>query len=89
VPADTDVVPFVFSLKQSDVGNTVLYFNENPIDEAGVRTLFANFKPSDAQPVSLSADQSIPYGSVIEVMDLLESLGLKKLSLDTRHVESR
>jgi biopolymer transport protein ExbD len=89
VAADPEVLPFVFSLKQSDGGEPVLYLNENPIDEAGVRKLFENFEPSDDQPVSLSADKSIPYGLVIKVVDLLESLGLKKLSLDTRHVETR
>jgi len=89
VAADPEVLPFVFSLKQSDGGEPVLYLNENPIDEAGVRKLFENFEPSDEHPVSLSADKSIPYGVVIKVVDLLESLGLKKLSLDTRHVETR
>jgi biopolymer transport protein ExbD len=55
-----------------------------------VRALFAaNGQPPEDQPVSLSADQGIEYGEVIKVVDLLESLGLKKLALDTRHVESR
>jgi biopolymer transport protein ExbD len=89
VAADPEVLPFVFSLEQSDGGEPVLYLNDNPIDEAGVRILFENFQQSDEQPVSLSADKSIPYGVVIKVVDLLESLGLKKLSLDTRHVETR
>ena len=73
-------------LRPGETGEPVLYLNENPIDEAGVRELFANFKPSDEQAVSLSADKSIPYGRVMKVVDLLESLGLKKLSLDTRHI---
>ena len=89
VAVDPEVLPFVFSLKQSDAGEPELYLNENPIDEAGVRKLFENFEHSDEQPVSLSADKSIPYGAVIKVVDLLESLGLRKLSLDTRHVETR
>lgn len=89
IAADSEVMPFVFSLKQSNAGEPVLYLNENPIDEAGVRKLFENWAPADEQPVSLSADKSIPYGVVMKVVDLLESLGLKKLSLDTRHVEPR
>jgi biopolymer transport protein ExbD len=87
VTADSEVLPFVFALRPGDGGEPVLYFNESPIDEAGVRKLFENFKPGDEQPVSLSADKGIPYGRVMRVVDLLESLGLKKLSLDTRHVE--
>lgn len=89
VAADSEVLPFVFSLKQGETGEPVLYLNENPIDEAGVRKLFENFKPGDEQPVSLSADKGIPYGMVINVVNLLESLGLKKLALDTRHVEPK
>lgn len=87
VAADAEILPFVFTLRPGASGEPVLYLNENPIDEAGVRSLFKNFKPSDEQPVSLSADKSIPYGRVMKVVDLLESLGLKKLSLDTRHIE--
>jgi biopolymer transport protein ExbD len=87
VAADSEILPFVFSLRPGASGEPVLYLNENPIDEAGVRELFKSFKPSDQQPVSLSADKGIPYGRVMKVVDLLESLGLKKLSLDTRHIE--
>jgi biopolymer transport protein ExbD len=87
VAADSKILPFVFALRPGENGEPVLYLNENPIDEAGVRELFKNIKPGDEQPVSLSADKGIPYGRVMKVVDLLESLGLKKLSLDTRHVE--
>jgi biopolymer transport protein ExbD len=79
----------VFTLKRLDSGETLLYLNENSIDEAGVRKLFEFSQPNEDQPVSLSADQGIPYGEVMTVIDLLESVGLKKLSLDTRHVEPR
>ncbi len=51
--------------------------------------MFAKTKPADDQKVSLSADKGIPYGDVMNVVNLLESVGLKKLSLDTRHVEQR
>jgi biopolymer transport protein ExbD len=89
VAADSEILPFVFSLKLGETGEPVLYLNDNPIDEAGVRKLFETTKHGDEQPVSLSADKTIPYGTVMKIVDLLESLGLKKLSLDTRHVEAR
>jgi biopolymer transport protein ExbD len=89
IEAASELLPFVFTLKKGANG-PVLYLNENPIDEAGVRKLFQEFgKPSDEQPVSLSADKGLEYGEVMRIVDLLESLGLKKLSLDTRHVEPR
>jgi biopolymer transport protein TolR len=90
VAAESEVLPFVFTMKQAESGEPVLYLNDNPIDEAGVRKLFQDWgKGNDDQPVSLSADKGIPYGRVMKVVDLFESLGLKKLALDTKHVESR
>jgi biopolymer transport protein ExbD len=89
IEAASELLPYVFSLKKGAAGPQ-LYLNENPIDEAGVRKLFEQFgPPSDEQPVSLSADKGLEYGDVMKVVDLLESLGLKKLSLDTRHIEPR
>ena len=82
-------LPLVFALKRNAEGKNTLYLNENPIDEAGVRKMFGGSKLNKDQAVSLSADRSIPYGEVMKVVDMLESLGLKKLALDTRHVEQR
>jgi biopolymer transport protein ExbD len=90
VAAESEILPFIFTLKLGDSGEPQLYLNDNPIDETNVRKLFQDWgKPNDQQPVSLSADKRIPYGQVMKVVDLFESLGLKKLSLDTRHVEPR
>jgi len=76
-------------LKRNESGTVTLYLNDEAIDEARVREMFTKVKPSDTQPVSLSADKGIVYGEVMKVVDLLESLGLRKLSLDTKHVETR
>ncbi len=89
MPAEPDQSPLVFALKKDVSGQAVLYLNENVIDEAGVRRMFTGAKSAQDLSVSLSADKDIDYGRVIKVIDLLESLGLKKLALDTRHVEPR
>jgi biopolymer transport protein TolR len=89
VAAETENLPLVFSLKRNDTGQSVLYLNEKQVTEADVRAMFKGTKPSDDQPVSLAADRGIEYGEVMKVVDLLESLGLRKLALDTRHVETR
>jgi biopolymer transport protein TolR len=39
-------------------------------------------------PVVISADRNVKYEQVVKVMDMLQSLGLKKISLDTRHVQA-
>jgi biopolymer transport protein ExbD len=89
IEAASELLPYVFTLRNGAAG-PVLYLNDEPIDEAGVRTLFEGWGPaSDQQPVSLSADKGLEYGEVMKTVDLLESLGLKKLSLDTRHIEPR
>lgn len=89
VEPEPEQLPLVFALKRNEEGKNTLYLNENPIDEAGVRKMFGGSKLNKDQAVSLSADRTIPYGEVMKVVDMLESLGLKKLSLDTRHVEPR
>jgi biopolymer transport protein ExbD len=89
VESEPEQLPLVFALKRNEAGQNTLYLNENPIDEAGIRKMFGGSKLNKDQAVSLSADKGIPYGEVMRVIDLLESLGLKKLSLDTRHVEPR
>jgi biopolymer transport protein ExbD len=89
VKAESEQIPLVFSLKRGEEGKPILYLNDNPTDEAHVRDLFAKTKPAEDQPVSLSADKGIAYGEVMNVVNLLESVGLKKLQLDTRHVEQR
>ena len=89
VEPEPEQLPLVFALKRNEEGKNTLYLNENPIDEAGVRKMFGGTKLNKDQAVSLSADRGIPYGEVMSVVDMLESLGLKKLALDTRHVEKR
>jgi biopolymer transport protein TolR len=87
IAATSEQLPLMFALKQSDKGEPVLYLNDSQTDEADVRKRFKEHPPGDDQRVSLSADKGISYGRVMKVVDLLESLGLKKLSLDTKHVE--
>jgi biopolymer transport protein ExbD len=89
VEPEKEQLPLVFALKRNEAGQNTLYLNENPIDNAGLKKMFADTKVAKDQPVSLSADQGIPYGEVMKYIDLLESLGLRKLALDTRHVEAR
>jgi biopolymer transport protein TolR len=90
VAAESEQPRLAFALKQSAMGQPVLYLNDTAIDEAAVRRLFADGKTQATErPVSLSADRGIEYGDVVRVVDLLESLGLKKLALDTRHIEPR
>ena len=89
VEAESEQLPLIFVLKQNEQGETQLYLNDQPVDDAKVKSMFANSKLNKDQAVSLSADRGISYGNVMKVIDMLEGLGLRKLSLDTRHVEPR
>jgi biopolymer transport protein ExbD len=87
VPAPSEQLQLAFALKRGATGELELYLNDQKTDEAGVRKQFKEHPPTPDQQVSLSADKDIAYGQVMKIVDLLESLGLKKLSLPTRHVE--
>ncbi len=87
IAAAAEQMPMLFSLKRGEADAMELYLNERRVDEAEIKEMFADAPPSDDQQVSLAADQGIPYGEVVRIVDLLQSVGLKKLSLETRHVE--
>jgi biopolymer transport protein ExbD len=52
------------------------------------RTLQAMPLPDRNDLVRVAADKGLPYGQVVRVIDIVSSLGFKKISLDTQHVES-
>src|ERR1051325_5819642 len=91
VEAESEQLPLVFALKRNTTGEgATLYLNDNPITKDEVKKMFEGKKKFNKdQAVSLSADKGIQYGEVMGVIDMLEGVGLKKLSLDTRHVEPR
>jgi biopolymer transport protein ExbD len=90
IPAVVDETPLVFSLKRGAAGALELYLNERRVDEAGVRNYFQDLGPTAAdRDVSLSADKGLLWDDVVAVIDLLKSVGVEKLRLNTRHVETR
>lgn len=90
IPAVVEETPLVFTLKRSESGALELYLNERRIDEAGVRKYFQDLGPPTAdRDVSLSAGRGLLWDDVVAVIDLLKSLGVEKLNLNTRHVEAR
>jgi biopolymer transport protein ExbD len=90
IPAVVEETPLVFTLKRGAAGALELYLNERRIDEAGVRTFFQDLGPAAAdRKVSLSAGRGLLWDDVVKVIDLLISLGVEKLNLNTRHVEAR
>lgn len=90
IPAVVEETPLVFTLRRGESGSLELYLNESRIDEAGVRKYFQELGPAAAdRDVSLSAGKGMLWDDVVAVIDLLKSVGVEKLKLNTRHVESR
>ena len=42
----------------------------------------------DLPPVILAADKDLPYAEVIKVIDLIYAVGIRRVSLDTKHTPS-
>ena len=96
LPESTDIAlaveesPLVFTLKRGQFGGLELYLNEQRVDEMGVRTYFVQLGPAlNQREVSLSAERDVAWDEVVALIDLLKSLGVERLSLNTRHVETR
>jgi biopolymer transport protein ExbD len=90
IPPAVEETPLVFTLKRGELGTPELYLNEQQVDETGVRTFFLHLGPTIAErDVSLSAEKDIAWDDVVALIVLLKSLGVERLSLNTRHVEGR
>lgn len=81
-------LPLRLFLKREQSGQVVLYLNSTPTDQAKLRSLLEGgyTQSKEKPPTFLAADKGIPYGEVVKVIDMLGSLGLHKISLDTKHV---
>ena len=69
-------------------GDVELYLNDNKTDEDSLRRQVADIVvPGDREPVVLlSVGKGVEYREVVRVIDLLTSLGLHKVSLESRRV---
>jgi biopolymer transport protein ExbD len=79
-------LPIKVNVKREE-GQTRVYLGEQVVslDEFApfLRSLGALDKES---PVQIAADRSLPYRDVVKVMDCLSSVGVSKLSLETKQL---
>lgn len=65
-----------------------IYLNNQPVDIKRLGTLLqVEIKKDEKMPVVLRADKDVPYGLVIEVMDIMRGAGVKKLVALTSYPE--
>lgn len=84
----TELAPMTVAVQRAESGRLAIFVNERPTNKEGLVAMLKSIGlPPEDQPVTLAADQSLAYGEVIGVMDMLHSIGLRKIAVDTRHVE--
>jgi biopolymer transport protein ExbD len=84
-------LPLHLFLRREQSGEVALYLNDNLTDRDKLDDyLKKGYVKSKEKPTTfVAADKTIPYGEVIKVIDMLGSLGLHKISLDTKHVSGQ
>jgi biopolymer transport protein ExbD len=82
-----ELPPLTVSVKRNDAGKVEIFLNDRGTTEEGLPGLLKELGANAELPITLAADKSLPYGDVIRVMDILHGMGLKKIAVDTRHVE--
>jgi biopolymer transport protein ExbD len=86
--AEAEDLPLHLFLRREGSGEVVLYLNSKPTSEADLRSLLNGYTAGKEKPATyLAADRGIPYGEVVNVFNMLNALGIHKISLDTKHVE--
>lgn len=88
IPVESEFTPIVFTLKRGAAGGVELYLNDQRVDEAGVRRYFEQLGPRAAeQQVSLSVETGLLIDHMVALWELVKSYGVKKLHVNTQHVE--
>lgn len=84
--SSSDELPLNVFLKREADGQLGLYLNDNRVTDAEFQKRLKDLHPSKDQPVTISADKSVPYDSVVHVMDMMAAEGIHKVWLPTKHV---
>jgi biopolymer transport protein ExbD len=78
-------LPLHLAVRREPSGEVGIYLNDQRTDESSLKKLIASLiQPGSEQPAFLAADKGLAYGEVVKVIDLLNSMGLHKISLETK-----
>lgn len=80
-------VPLELFLRRGEDHLLKLYLDDQPVTVAELESLIKKRGDPQTQPATFSCDKDVSYGDAVKVIDELASIGLRKLSLSTRHVE--
>jgi len=84
--AGNETLPLHLYLKREQTGTVVLYRNDTPTNKASLLSWLKDYSGREKPPTFLAADRGIPYCEVVKVIDMLGSVGIHKISLDTKHI---
>ena len=83
----TDTLPLTIYLKKEE-GVTKVFLGEQAVKLDSFTAYLQSLNNIDKDAaVRIAADQGLAYGDVVSVMDSLSSVGIHKLSLETKHVD--
>ena len=67
-----------------------IYLNKERVPESGLETAFATARARNPEvSVYLRADEGVPYGLVVGVMDAVKRAGIAQLGMVTEPIKSR
>jgi biopolymer transport protein ExbD len=83
-----EIPPMTIWIRPAEDGGVVVAINEQTTTREGLPALIQEIGiPDPEMAVMLRADARISYADVVSVMDILNSIGIRKLALDTKHVD--
>lgn len=81
--SSTDKVPDQISLTLTREG--MLYYNKDRIDLSELEIRLAGLRQTDPDPsLVINADEQVPHGQVIKVMDLIRLAGIPNMAIATK-----
>lgn len=85
-----DPLTLVVSLRRETSGELSLYLNDQRTTHNELRSRLVAYSQiaEDLPPLILAADKDLPYAEVIKVIDLIYAVGIRRVSLDTKHTPS-
>jgi biopolymer transport protein ExbD len=82
-----ELAPMTVFIRSAGEGRLTLAINDEPTNKDRLTALIRQLDyPAAEIPIIVQAGPGLSYGDVVSVMDMLNSIGLRKLALDTQNI---
>jgi biopolymer transport protein ExbD len=83
--SETPETTLNLTVQRNTDGGISVYANGDLVDTEQLRTMVPPLVEKNRDlPAVIAADKGIPYGDVVQVVDLIGSLGVARIALETR-----